>query len=369
MIYGLQWVPDHPVYKLHDAAGFFVETGLKQAAFGDACFPIWFKPVVDASPAMRALFEQIFLGIQAEGSAARASLIAAWQCQDNIQGICQDSSVRLVHCSFRTAALRTVVGELFDHLYKDSLVAKTFEDAVGGTLADHYQRFRDQGQRVCPFCGLENYKDRNTDTRASYDHYLLRSQYPLASVNFKNLVPMCDICNEAPNKGIKDVLFSDRRRRRRRPFCYPYGAVSGIGITLKRASAESPGRPSKWKVTTTAVMVAQKPIINAWKAVFRIDRRYAARMQEASSGWVRDFLHIKAYAARPTPVTLQQDFLAYSQKLNSPAELKEVAEAALRSAFFRFLATQVPSETLQGYTGISTSPAIQNIPTTNAVGN
>lgn len=369
MVYGLQWVANHPVYRLHEAVAFFVQTGLQQASFGDSCFPAWFKPIVDASPKLRRLFEDVFTRVRAEGVATRNSLEAAWECQDNVQVMCEGPHVALLECTFKTATLRAALNNLFEYLYKEALVGKTFEDAVGSTLSHHYQQFRNLGQRVCPFCGLENYKDRKTDTRASYDHFLLRSRYPLAAVNFRNIIPMCDICNEAPNKGVKDVLFSDKGRTKRRAIQYPYGQIGGVTVSLTLTSPAQPGLPASWAVSTDAQVPAEAPRVNTWKSVFQIEKRYAARMGEASDTWIRDFLKIKAYSMRPSTEVLRQDFLSYSDSLSSIDRVKETAEAPLRAAFFRFLATQVAPETLEGYSGISTSLAVTAIPVALAAGN
>ena len=53
--------------------------------------------------------------------------------------------------------------------------------------------------KVCPYCNRQYitsfHKNNHQVTTADIDHYYPKSQYPLLSMNFFNMVPSCSICN------------------------------------------------------------------------------------------------------------------------------------------------------------------------------
>lgn len=56
----------------------------------------------------------------------------------------------------------------------------------------------DGAREICVMCGAEQRK-------AHVDHWVAKAKYPLLSICADNLIPMCDDCNEAPNKGSEPV--------------------------------------------------------------------------------------------------------------------------------------------------------------------
>ncbi|MCU1783671.1 hypothetical protein NTD80_12985 [Pseudomonas sp. 13B_2.1_Bac1] len=56
----------------------------------------------------------------------------------------------------------------------------------------------EDARAACVMCGAELRK-------AHIDHWVAKASYPMLSVCADNLVPMCDECNEAPNKGSEKV--------------------------------------------------------------------------------------------------------------------------------------------------------------------
>lgn len=73
-----------------------------------------------------------------------------------------------------------------------------------------YHKFRDEfvkanqanpqpdARHVCVLCG-------GALTQPAVDHWIRKGAYPLLAVCADNLLPICSECNEAPNKGEKDV--------------------------------------------------------------------------------------------------------------------------------------------------------------------
>lgn len=90
---------------------------------------------------------------------------------------------------------------LFVHLFENCLGLTAFD------MKGHYLKFYDSRKDGwCPFCGLEKYKIPERQ-KEDYDHLLCKKHYPVAAVNFNNLVPMGDRCNRIYKKD-KDILKS-----------------------------------------------------------------------------------------------------------------------------------------------------------------
>lgn len=84
----------------------------------------------------------------------------------------------------------------------------------------HYGEFFNKlpKSKMCPFCGLNEISDQDL-FKADYDHIAYKADYPISSINIKNLAPSCSDCNRNFKKA-KDVFFNDDDTRR--VFIYPY---------------------------------------------------------------------------------------------------------------------------------------------------
>ena len=105
MIYGLRFVNNHPIYRLHSAVGYFLEHGLQQAQFGPGCFEGWFYPIVQASPALREHFRAVFAGARNRPQSTRDSVVAVWKCHDAVQQLCGNPSTVVARYRFRLPPL------------------------------------------------------------------------------------------------------------------------------------------------------------------------------------------------------------------------------------------------------------------------
>jgi hypothetical protein len=81
---------------------------------------------------------------------------------------------------------------------------------VSGDKMDYYKKLIFENDfSNCPCCGLIDFEHFESTYREAYDHYLPKLDYPFASVNFKNLVPLCYKCN-SDRKNIKDPIEKER---------------------------------------------------------------------------------------------------------------------------------------------------------------
>ena len=363
MLYNLQFIPDHPVYRLNEAVGYFLEHGINRDRFNGDCYPDWFVPVVDAAPTLKKKFRKVFRKSSEVSQAVRDSIARVWRGNQDIQRLCESNRTRIQPWGFNNEKLCEALAELLDFLYEETLKKSvTFTEVVGGSLQHHYASFLALGQTVCPFCGLSDYVDAQSGSRSGYDHYLNRMYYPLAAVNFRNLVPMCDDCNEAPRKGIKDVLFADPQRTTRRKFFYPFGANAGISLVTTCTQQPAPGNLGNWGVRIRGKRASEQAQVTGWVSVFGINTRYPAKIRQGVERWVKDFLNSRQYPNKPTVSRLRRDFASKASWLAQPEQTRTLAQSALQAAAFHYLANRAPNPVITGWAEIAMSPAVRGIP-------
>lgn len=101
-------------------------------------------------------------------------------------------------------------------LYERCLSLKPICERYGKIKDYHDILVRDDDR--CHFCGNTSLVTMYSTVRNAFDHYLAKQTYPFVSVNFKNLVPSCSVCNTAYKKA-KDVLYY---RNIRQSAFYPF---------------------------------------------------------------------------------------------------------------------------------------------------
>ena len=69
---------------------------------------------------------------------------------------------------------------------------------IPGDKLDYYNKLltANPSFKTCPCCGLSLIESAESHYREDNDHYLPKADFPFASVNFNNLVPICSKCNK-----------------------------------------------------------------------------------------------------------------------------------------------------------------------------
>ena len=178
--------------------------------------------------------------------------------------------------------LKDFFDELFDRHIKSGPISKEL-----GDLKKHVDEFS-KGNRegVCPFCGLEETRDENYSTRDPYDHYLPRFKYPFNAVNFRNLVPICHICNSS-YKTTKDPI-SQWPGMRQQAFA-PYESnvqFPEIQVKLDPHKIES---LTKDDIDISIRSSANQNKIDVWQWLFGIQERYKGKLckKRGAHAWLR----------------------------------------------------------------------------------
>lgn len=163
--------------------------------------------------------------------------------------------------------------KFFNDLYDKVLNLAIIKDKIGN-IDEHYKLFvNENSKKVCAICGLASFFDSSLKYREAYDHYLPKSIYPFISVNFKNLVPICNKCNSYFKKA-KDPLY-DSNKNRRKAF-YIYDDINP-SITIKLHIMKKDLRNlDKDNIKIEIGSLEYKDEVETWNELFQIKDRYVA---------------------------------------------------------------------------------------------
>jgi hypothetical protein len=141
---------------------------------------------------------------------ARLNIKNAFKINNKIEELCNGQAP--VYLNQLPDLVEDRMKPLFIRFYEELLE----RSKVGGDKLEFYKvLYKTNRFKFCVCCGYMPFDTGQIERREAYDHYLPKSEYPFASVNFKNLVPLCYKCNSDRKKD-KDPI-----RNRRKAF-YPY---------------------------------------------------------------------------------------------------------------------------------------------------
>jgi hypothetical protein len=186
--------------------------------------------------------------------------------------------------------------------------------ALCGDQVTHFRELSiASGLTVCPFCGLYDLKPIFSDGRNAYDHYFSKSKYPFTSVNFRNLVPICDECNSSSYKGSNDIIYFKNKKdeRHRRKAFYPFSDnIPDITVSF---SLES--EPDSWQDLTPenillSVECAEEDRKEQWVSVFGIGTRYPEKVCQKIKEWIKILLDNFTVVRMLIPTASLEEFIA-----------------------------------------------------------
>lgn len=168
---------------------------------------------------------------------------------------------------------------LFQKLYNDVLFGKFFQPHYGDRKS-HYHSFRKclkNNHEKCPACGIRLLHNEDEDITDQYDHYLSKDLYPFSTINFKNLIPVCNDCNSILVKSNNDILQHTGK------VFYPFERKKKL-IDIKLNIVKNDANNLKniqWGVTYK-VELGRENELTAWKAIYKVEKRHV----DYVSGWI-----------------------------------------------------------------------------------
>lgn len=171
---------------------------------------------------------------------------------------------------------------LFKWCYEDLLDKKK----VGGTKLKYYKTLNGENNfKYCPCCGLIDFEDEapENEVREAYDHYLPKSEYPLFSVCFKNLVPLCYKCNSERKKA-KNPLEKIRKAY------YPFSDTpDSHNITVSTTFNLELDEENQFYLNNIDISLSgDVNKTDTWDWLFAIKERYSSKMRRNSKTFLRD---------------------------------------------------------------------------------
>lgn len=283
------------VNKLNDfVLAFFNRIEFENGDFSDGFFDQEFYDnlVCRHTGILRGTLKKIYEKVKRWKQPKRTALCEVIRQSNELEDICSGSVVPSKADDI-PEEIRTELITLFKKLYTDVLFGKYFKPHYGNRKS-HYHLFRRHGVNeysYCPSCGIfpmHSTKDEITD---QYDHYLPKDLYPFSSVNFKNLVPVCNDCNSIQVKSDDDILSHTGR------VFYPFDeSHQPIEITISIKSNAPELEDIEWKIDYSC-QTGKTAELTAWKAIYKIESRHMTHAKGNVISWhkrMHDYLESKS---------------------------------------------------------------------------
>lgn len=177
------------------------------------------------------------------------------------------------------ADLKKAIKLFCDSLYDDCTKLKPFYETYED-LNKYYKTIVKKSS-VCKCCGIHKVLTQFHTHRSALDHYLPRKHYPFNSLNFRNLIPICDICN-SKYKLSEDTLYITNNKGKRNESktrtiaFYPYSRTIHdieIDITFTK-NFDSTIEPKDIEIELTCAGNTDK--LSSWDRIFGIKENYKA---------------------------------------------------------------------------------------------
>lgn len=108
----------------------------------------------------------------------------------------------------------------------------------------------------------------------AFDHYLAKQTYPFVSINFKNLVPTCFVCNSIYKRS-KDVLVFNGKRKKLFILLHKK-IIKSVFIFFKPACVYSDGiKPEDFELKCTCI--GHQEEVENWMRIYNIQEQYKAK--------------------------------------------------------------------------------------------
>lgn len=168
-----------------------------------------------------------------------------------------------------------------DNLYDESIKKAPFYSKY--KTIDNYYNFLVGKSLTCRACGRPTVLTKFNSYRSGLDHYLPRKHYPFSAINFKNLIPICDNCNES-YKNQKDPLIIVRNKGRANeqriktkayfPFSeYTLDIAINLNFTVNYNANLTPE-----EVEISFNCIDHQEEVNNWDRLFGIKENYKAEI-------------------------------------------------------------------------------------------
>ena len=289
MFFGLIAVDNHPCCKMQEIVEAFFLGAIETQEFSMELFPEWIRATLqNANCALGEKFLNAHRLLHKAGldAVTRRAIYEQVQLTNGIEELCNGTAHLPESAINWKTELGKAISSLMSALYSSLDLAVFRKDGEAGRPTHQlYSEFIKKNKYVCPFCGLSQFKNKRGARREDFDHYLHKSEYPLAAANCKNLIPTCGICNQ-DYKKTKDILADGTA-------FYPYADIPKVKLEVDCNAYPTMNNfddPGDWSVNLTLIEPdeAAIPKMNAWNRVYAIKKRLEDEIREFFESWMEE---------------------------------------------------------------------------------
>lgn len=336
MFHPLQEINDHPCYEMQDILVAFFRESINETAFSKNIFPLRLRNNWNRLSTFVDDLEELYNEIRSLPLLTRQLIEKQFLNNNQVQTLCEQNLVDLEDSIEWKEELGGKISNLTGTCYLK--LDLTLFRRTGCNLKPtkrYYQDFIRKNRMVCPFCGLNTYKNPNNIRREDFDHYLNKADYPFAAANMRNLVPMCVECNEAYKRDI-NIIFENLNRV---VAFYPYGVVNGVDIEITCNNYPTINdRKGRWSTNIVPKNATEILKITNWDRVFHVKERMANEIKEYYQEWIDKAFHMVGFNDVAGEANFRTFFANQALIAQESAYRKMEPREYLRSAFFDFIA-------------------------------
>jgi hypothetical protein len=329
------------IEKLHEEISYFIsQIGTAKRWSRNLFHSDFYNQVISQNPRLEELLRQFFKEFNKLPADRKAEIIQEFRSYNSVKEICNVITPVSSHWRDSTYPdFRKTTQTLFIFMYEETLAKVSYKNFSGESIKDHYNTYRQTYSiSMCPFCGLEDYKDLHDEltARDAYDHYLDKARYPFAAVNPDNLFPMCHECNSG-SKKTQDILHEDNSNTRRRA-PYPPDDEFQVSIQISNGLLLNPS-VSINLVGTNTPQVLEK--FNTWLIVFQIRQRYEGRVKKKKKDWLSDIIVKLNPEIVDIEIDLPNKLRVSYEECSSSLMLRKQSEHTIKAAFLLYCKSNV----------------------------
>lgn len=279
MFYLIQKVDNHPCYNMQNILEIFFDQLLQKNAWNVNNQHADLKKVHWKSNFVSDL-ELLYNEILSKNDIVRPSICMQFTNNNKIEELCKNT-LNLIYYINWEKGIGERIKKFFLDCYPDKLDLGIFKRPTCTTTPtkDFYQKFIALNGHVCPFCSLSTHKHPFGRKRGDFDHYILKANYPFASLNIDNLIPMCSECNQDYKSNVDILKNADGTRRN---FIYPYSFEEAFRIEIDEMIFEE----ENWKFKINIISSLDPNLVESYDSVFDIKKRMQIELSKRYHSWL-----------------------------------------------------------------------------------
>ena len=245
-------------------------------------------------------------------------LRTAVHCNNKIEQLCSGDESPITYREINkidhqlTIELKKIFGKLYKHVINLQPVYSKY-----GKKDEFYKLMIDT-ETVCHCCGVGAMINIHQNPVGALDHYFPINHYPFSSINFKNLIPICDICN-SKYKTQKDTLFLLKTRTKfgvkrtsttKHKAFFPYSDEYDLVNVSVEISSDDLKNLSKKDISIKYLLENRDEEILNWERLFKVSETHKANLLSNES---REYINQQFDIIN----TFDLDFDSYYSKLSN----------------------------------------------------